>query len=70
MPVIARELASAEIGLITAPGTHAVGGVTGLCLQVTGSGARSWLLRIKVDSKRREFGLGSFPTVALLAAQA
>ena len=70
MPVIARELASAEIGLITAPGTHAVGGVTGLCLQVTGSGARSWLLRIKVDSKRREFGLGSFSTVALPAAQA
>ena len=70
MPVIARELVSAEIGLITAPGTHAVGGVTGLCLQVTGSGARSWLLRIKVDSKRREFGLGSFPTVALPTAQA
>ena len=70
MPVIARELASTEIGLITTPGTHAVGGVTGLCLQVTGSGARSWLLRIKVDSKRREFGLGSFPTVALPTAQA
>ena len=70
LPVIARELASAEIGLITTPGTHAVGGVTGLCLQVTGSGARSWLLRIKVDSKRREFGLGSFPTVALPTAQA
>ena len=70
VPVIARELASAEIGLITAPGTHAVGGVTGLCLQVTGSGARSWLLRIKVDAKRREFGLGSFPTVTLPTAQA
>ena len=70
MPVIARELASAEIGLITAPGTHAVGGVMGLCLQVTGSGARSWLLRIKVDAKRREFGLGSFPTVKLPTAQA
>ena len=69
VPVIARELAVAEVGLITTPGTHAVGGVTGLCLQVAGSGARSWLLRIKVDSKRREFGLGSFPTVALPSAR-
>ena len=65
----APELASAEIGLISAPGTHAVAGVTGLCLQAASSGARSCLLRVKVDSRRREFGLGSFPAVALATAQ-
>lgn len=69
VPVIARKPAAAEVGLITTPGTHAVGGVKGICLQVTGAGARSWLLRIKVDSKRREFGLGSSATVALPSAR-
>jgi integrase len=69
VPRIARELAPAEVARITKPGTHAVGGVTGLCLQVTGSGSRTWLLRIKVGSRRREFGLGSAPTVALSTAR-
>lgn len=69
MPVIARERSAAEVACMLAPGTHAVGGVTGLCLQVTDSGARSWLLRIKVDSRRREFGLGSYPTVTLSSAR-
>lgn len=69
MPVVARELTSTEVAAISAPGTHAVGGVTGLCLQVTATGARSWLLRITVDQRRREFGLGAFPTVTMLAAR-
>lgn len=69
MPVVARELTAPEVAAISAPGTHAVGGVTGLCLQVTATGARSWLLRITVDQRRREFGLGAFPTVTVLAAR-
>lgn len=69
MPVVARELTATEVAAISAPGTHAVGGVTGLCLQVTATGARSWLLRITVDQRRREFGLGAFPTVTVLAAR-
>lgn len=69
MPVVARELTANEVAAISAPGTHAVGGVTGLCLQVTATGARSWLLRITVDRRRREFGLGAFPTVTVLAAR-
>lgn len=69
MPVVARELTAAEVAAIAVPGTHAVGGVTGLCLQVTPSGARTWLLRITVNERRREFGLGAFPTVNLPAAR-
>jgi len=69
VPVVARELTANEVAAISAPGTHAVGGVTGLCLQVTATGARSWLLRITVDQRRREFGLGAFPTVTVLAAR-
>lgn len=67
--MVARALTAAEVASISAPGTHAVGGVTGLCLQVTATGARSWLLRITVDERRREFGLGAFPTVTVLAAR-
>lgn len=40
------------------PGRHADG--KGLYLLVKPSGAKSWLLRIQVDGKRRDVGLGSF----------
>ena len=69
MPVVARTLNATEVAAISTPGTHAVGGVTGLCLQVTATGARSWLLRISIDSRRREFGLGAYPTVTLAFAR-
>jgi integrase len=40
------------------PGRHADGG--GLYLLVKPTGGKSWLLRIQVDGKRRDIGLGSF----------
>ncbi len=46
-----------------------MGGVDGLALQVTDTGARSWLLRISIAGKQRELGLGSFPTVSLAEAR-
>jgi len=48
---------------------HAVGGVAGLYLQVTGSGARSWVLRAMVAGKRRDMGLGGFPDVTVAQAR-
>jgi integrase len=69
MPKIAKELSAVEVRRINAPGFHAVGGVPGLLLQVTDTGARSWVLRVRVGSKRRGFGLGSFPAVGLAAAR-
>ncbi|ABQ68824.1 hypothetical protein Swit_2465 [Rhizorhabdus wittichii RW1] len=41
-------------------GRHADG--DGLYLHVKGSDARSWLLRMQSDGKRRDFGLGSVDT--------
>nr|WP_183964029.1 integrase arm-type DNA-binding domain-containing protein [Sagittula marina] len=49
--------------------TFAVGGVSGLLLQITPSGGRTWILRTSVGNKRREIGLGGFPDVTLAQAR-
>jgi len=48
---------------------HAVGGVQGLQLRVRPSGARTWILRVKVGDKRRDYGLGNYPSVTLAQAR-
>ena len=69
MPKKARELAPIEVQRLTKPGLHTVGGVAGLYLQVTPTGARSWVLRVMVAGKRRDMGLGGFPDVTLAMAR-
>jgi len=41
----------------------------GLLLEIRPSGAKIWLCRLTVDGKRRDMGLGSFPTVTLAKAR-
>jgi len=41
----------------------------GLYLQVTGEGAKSWILRYSLRGKAREMGLGSFRKVSLADAR-
>ena len=69
MPKRAVELSAVAVRRIAKPGLHAVGGVAGLLLQVTKAGARSWILRATVGSKRRDIGLGAFPDVTLAQAR-
>lgn len=69
MPKAAIELSALAVKHIKTPGLHAVGGVAGLQLQVTKSGARSWVLRVRVGVKRRDIGLGGYPTVSLASAR-
>ena len=69
MPKIAKELSAVEVRNLTKPGRHSVGGVSGLLIQVTPSGAKSWLLRVMVGNQRREMGLGGFPDVTLAQAR-
>jgi len=69
MPKRAKELSAVQVKRLTKPGFHAVGGVSGLFLQVTRSGARSWILRATVGAKRRDIGLGGFPDVTLAQAR-
>ena len=65
----AKELGALEISRLVTPGLHAVGGVSGLSLQVTPRGTRSWVLRVMVGGKRREMGLGGYPDVTLAGAK-
>lgn len=68
MPKKSREMGALEVGRLSESGLYAVGGVTGLYLQITGA-AKSWILRAKVGTKRRDMGLGGFPTVTLAQAR-
>jgi len=65
MPKKGIELSAIQVKRLDKPGMHAVGGVAGLLLQVSKSGARSWILRATVGSRRRDIGLGGFPDVTL-----
>lgn len=78
MPKKAKELTATEVRRLTCSvgkdrqpynTLHPVGGVSGLYLQVTPSGAKTWLLRTMVGAKRRAIGLGGFPDVSLAQAR-
>jgi len=69
VPRKAKELSPLEVRRLSRPGRWSVGGVDGLALQVTASGARSWVLRISVAGRQREMGLGGFPSVTLAEAR-
>ena len=55
---------------MTTTGLHAVGGVSGLCLQVMSPTSRSWVLRaVMPHGQRRRMGLGPYPLVSLKEAR-
>lgn len=74
MPRKAKELTALDVRRLEHPGqggntTFAVGGVDGLQLQVTPTGAKSWILRCTIAGKRRNIGLGSYPSTTLAQAR-
>jgi len=69
MPKKATELGSLQVSRLKDPGLWPVGGVAGLRLQVSESGARSWILRTTIGGKRCEKGLGGYPDVTLALAR-
>ena len=60
-------LTAAKTKSLTRPGLHGDG--DGLYLNVTRNGSRSWIQRISIDGRRRDIGLGPFPTVSLARAR-
>lgn len=78
MPKQAKEMSAIEVKRLTSSTGkdgkpyntfHAVGGVSGLLLQVAATGAKTWILRTKIGNKRRSIGLGGYPGVSLSEAR-
>jgi integrase len=69
MPRTAKELSALEVSRLKRAGYHFAGGVPGLILQVTEGGGRTWILRAMVGGKRRDIGLGGYPSVTLAGAK-
>ena len=57
------KLTAARVKTLTKPGVHNDG--DGLYVRVAYTGAKSWAFRATIDGKRRELGLGPYPTVPL-----
>ncbi|HMM85778.1 integrase arm-type DNA-binding domain-containing protein [Azohydromonas sp.] len=69
MPKLAKVLSALEVSRLKVAGMHFVGEVPGLALNVGPTGARSWVLRMKVGGRRRDIGLGGYPAVTLAEAR-
>lgn len=71
MPKLVKEKQALDVSRLSSPGMHAVGGVAGLYLQIPPppSKSKTWILRVMVGGKRREIGLGGYPTVTLAGAK-
>lgn len=63
-----NRLTARRVATVTDPGYHADGG--GLYLQVTASGAKSWVFRYRFEGKRPEMGLGPVHVIGLADARA
>ena len=60
-------LTAAQARHIDRPGRHHDG--RGLYLNVAKGGSKSWVQRVTIDGRRREIGLGGYPTVSLAQAR-
>jgi len=72
LPKKAKELSDKELRSIINSGKNgwfAVGRISGLGIQVRGSSASSWILRVVVNGKRRNIGLGGYPEISLSNAR-
>lgn len=67
MPKKAAGLTALQVRTLKAPGLFADGG--GLYLQVTASGAKSWIFRYQIAGRRRDMGLGSASVFSLAEAR-
>lgn len=74
MPKVTPELGPLDVKRLSHSGGKgntmiAVGGVSSLYIQVTPQNGQTWVLRVLVGNKRRNIGLGGFPTVTLAQAR-
>ena len=68
MPKIAKKLGALEVQRLTEVKLHQVGTVPGLGLSISKTGAKSWILRTTIGTRRSDIGLGSYPAITLAKA--
>ena len=56
-------LSATRVKALKEPGRYSDG--AGLHLYVNKAGGKSWVLRITIEGRRRDIGLGGFPSVSL-----
>ena len=61
------KLSATGVKALSKPGRHSDG--DGLHLFISKAGGKSWVQRITMDGRRRDFGLGGYPTVSLAQAR-
>ena len=64
-----KTLSVLELNRISKVGLHAVGEVSGLCLKVDPTGSKSWVLRVMIGGRRRNMGLGGYPSTTMVDAK-
>ncbi len=60
-------LSATRVKALTQPGRYSDGG--GLHLYISKAGSKYWVLRITIDGRRRDIGLGAFPSISLAQAR-
>ena len=60
-------LSATRVKVLKEPGRYSDGG--GLHLYISKAGRKSWVLRITIDWRRRDLGMGAFPSVSLAKAR-
>ena len=60
-------LTAAKVKALSKPGMHSDG--RGLYLRIAKGGSKGWILRLTIDGRRRDIGLGGYPTVPLAKAR-
>ena len=60
-------LSATRVKVLKEPGRYSDGG--GLHLFISKAGRKSWVQRITIDGRRRDIGLGGFPSVSLAKAR-
>ena len=60
-------LTAAKVRELSKPGRYGDGG--GLYMSIAKAGSKSWVMRLRVDGKRTDKGLGGYPSVSLSEAR-
>ena len=61
------KLTATRVKALDEPGMHSDG--RGLYLRIAPGGSKGWMLRLTIDGKRRDMGLGGYPAVSLARAR-